>query len=171
MASAAFIDIQGFKISGDKFILKEISCITDQIEYHAIVESPFSFGNLNKKFQLQAKWLTKFYHGICWLNGNFKISQVKDHLRELLQDQPNFVKGLEKANWLRQLFPEIHFEVYDLDTEHGCDLKLSSFNSDKKREEQCSFHMDCEKQFQCARVNALAIKKWYNDNIFVTKLE
>lgn len=102
------------------------------IEYHAVVESPFSLRNLNKKFQLQANWLTKFYHGIDWSNGNFHMRQVKNHLRELLQDQPNFVKGLEKSNWLRRLFPGIQFEVYDLDTEHGCDLKLSSFSSNKE---------------------------------------
>lgn len=162
---AAFIDIQGFKFPNDKFILKEISFITDKIEYHAILESPISFRNLNKKFQLQAKWLTKFYHGIDWTNGNFHIRQVKNHLRELLQDQPNFVKCLEKTNWLRQLFRGIRFEVYDLDTEHGCDLKLSSFSTDKEWEDQCSFHMNCEHQFQCARVNALAIQKWYSDNV------
>lgn len=165
MASATFVDIQGLKFSDDKFILKEISCITGQIEYHAIVKSPFIFSNLNKKFQLQAKWLSKCYHGIDWSNGNFHIRQVKNHLRELLQDQPIFVKGIEKTNWLRQLFPEIRFEVYDLDTEHGCDLKISNFHSDKKWEEQCSFHMNCEHHYQCARVNALAIQNWYNDNV------
>lgn len=171
MASATFIDIQGFKISDNKYILKEISCITSQIDYHAIVESPFSFRRLNKKFRLQAKWLSKFHHGIGWSNGNFHIRQVRNHLQKLLQDQMNFVKGMEKANWLRQLFPGIRFEVYDLDTEHGCDLKLSNFNSDNSWKGQCLFHMNCEHQFQCARVNALAIQKWYNDNIFETKLE
>lgn len=82
-----FVDLQGFRTTNDEFILKEFCLINGGSEFvlHVNVIPPCDFTDLSSKYQRQAKWLTKFFHGIEFDSGFIS-------LKEFIADVLPFVK-------------------------------------------------------------------------------
>nr|AGQ20249.1 AsIV-cont00163-ORF1 [Apophua simplicipes ichnovirus] len=67
------VDVQGFKQSGDRFVLKEFAMVTIDVEtvkhLEFVVKPPYPFEYLLKEHRAANLWLTRNVHGISWDSG------------------------------------------------------------------------------------------------------
>lgn len=121
---ATFVDIQGFKGNGDKFIIKEIAVYHLGVLSKHVFKPPYKFSKLKNKYKKQAHWLSQNYHGLYWNDGTIPYSRVKEIIYKDLVTNINhrdfiiFVKGDLKVKWLLD-YCEV-FTVENFESEYDC---------------------------------------------------
>lgn len=165
MCNFAFVDIQGFKHKNNKFMLKEVYIHTelDNVNYHALIDSPHSFCQLSKKDQRQVTWLTKNFHGIGWNDGDISFIQFLNDVSFFLRGKTIMCKGFEKMQWLKDIFKEIHIERYVNCEDLGLNFKLHNTNQDFDCIDICANHKEIDKKnhYVCAMKNVMSLKRLY----------
>lgn len=156
----AFVDMQGFKIKSNVFIVKEIAVLTKNTSFHDVIKSPFSYKNLSVKDKKQTNWLMRNYHGINWCAGSITLEKLRDILRQILKDEKNiYVKGEEKIKWLLSILDCKKISLNIINIENiGCKMRLNKNKQKKLRADLCEKHAD---HFHCALKNVLELSEWY----------
>lgn len=107
------VDVQGFKIENNKFIVKEFAAYDGVKICHYIFKPPYPFEMLSPDVQKQVRWLTRNYHCIKWTDGFTPLHLFGKIIQNLITDDDCvYVKGGEKANYIRQFIsqPVLEFE-------------------------------------------------------------
>lgn len=134
-----FVDIQGFKTYGERFICKELCFVSEEDDddfYHAIIKSPYPFEKVPSFYKRQAKWLIKFVHGLTYDCGDVHLIQVIQDTYAKLMNKIIIVKGTEKISWMKHIYRNcgeiqcLNFEDLDLDT-----------NLEKLNSNMCQYHL------------------------------
>lgn len=104
---------------------------------HGFFKAPFNITELNDERQLEARWVTRYYHGIDWSYGDMTYHCIKQQIRDLISDcETLYVKGEEKKLLLQNIEPNI--KIVDINS-INCDsikqLKKLSANNKK-----CLYH-------------------------------
>lgn len=116
-----FLDVQGFKISHNYFLAKEIffmamspeGKISSGIGEHSLLlRSPFELQRCSHKTQHHIHWLTKNYHGLDWNKNTDTFGKFIYKFQRLLFKNRRkrtiiLVKGRQKINWVQQLLSSI----------------------------------------------------------------
>lgn len=164
MCELVFVDVQGFK-NMNKFILKEvyINIQPENVSYHALIDSPYSFCQLSKCDRRQVNWLTKNYHGIEWMDGDISIHQFVDDVKLMLEGKTILCKGFEKMQWIKDIFKRIHIEKYINCEDIDCGLRMHEIAEDFDYIDICMKHKGIDKNNYCvcALKNVMKLKRWY----------
>lgn len=97
------LDVQGFNIENNKFIVKELAAFSGTKYCHYIFKSPFSLNNLPSKFHKEAIWLMYNHHCIDWNEGFTPYHKFADIIKNLTSKVKYvYVKGPEKAEFIRK---------------------------------------------------------------------
>nr|AGQ20173.1 AsIV-cont00056-ORF1 [Apophua simplicipes ichnovirus] len=112
------VDMQGFKQSGGKFVLKEFAMVIIDVKkvkhLEFIVKPPYPFDNLFKEDRAANLWLTHNLHGISWKSGTIPYEESRLYVRKLLKNARTvYVRGSGKKAWLRSLL-NFSVDVVDL---------------------------------------------------------
>jgi hypothetical protein len=115
----AVVEYHGFRNNDNKFIVKEFALVGKTYQVQILFKSPYCFNKLNSKMQRTARWLTRHYHQIRWLQGETVYS--KELIVSMLKPfNVIYTKGLEKAEFLR-LF---HNNVIEIDEKLNVDNNI-----------------------------------------------
>lgn len=108
------IDIQGFKVENNKFIVKELSAYNGYKISHYIFKPPFPKKHLPPKFEKQATWLTNNHHCIDWNEGYTPFHTFANIIRGLTAyEEVIYVKGEEKAAYIKEYSSNPVYELQD----------------------------------------------------------
>lgn len=80
------VDVQGFKIGDNKFILKEIALMRNKQIQVLLFKPPFPFYNLTKTERRLVSWIER-NRGILWNEGFLPYSNHKNIVTNLLKDK------------------------------------------------------------------------------------
>lgn len=117
---STFVDIQGFRGNGGRFIIKEISIYKHGILSTHLFEAPYSYNSLEKKYKAQALWLFYNHHGLSWNDGYIPYTRLGEIMfKELVIKNNNniiYIKGEEKREWLKDYcyIEAINIETLDI---------------------------------------------------------
>lgn len=156
-----FADVQGFKLSKNRFICKEFCLLDGNDTYYAIIKSPFKYEKLSSHYRRQADWLTKNHHGLLFDCGSMNIVEMKQNVFPKVWNKTFLVKGQEKVTWMRYIFRDCG-EINCMNVE---DLNFDrNFKPDSN--DICENHIECssKKQYVCAKLNALLLQSWAKEN-------
>lgn len=152
------VDLQGFKNSGNEFIIKEFSLGFEKKDCTQtfLIKPPYPFSKLTKEEKKQVLWLEK-YNGMRWSEGYIDYYEFKRIIVPFLNKRVILTKGHEKIKWIKELCSNC--SVIDL-SDHGC-FNLSRLHIEycKNHDFNCIFHAK-----KCALKNVLCIKKWISVN-------
>lgn len=157
-----FVDLQGFKTYGNRFICKEFCLVDNEYTFHTLIKSPYIFDKIPSHYKRQAHWLTNFHHGIAYDSGDSHIITVIQSLYYRFENRRVAVKGDEKVNWLKYMFRNCCCEIEcinfdDMDYDHSLE--------DLKPKKKCKYHENKKlKQPVCALKNALLMQNISNNN-------
>lgn len=106
------LDVQGFRIENNKFIVKELAAFDGKKLSHYIFKPPFPIDLLPPGLQKQTQWLTDNLHGLPWHVGFVPIHLLENILHDLADPKFKiYVKGREKAEYIKKI---IHVPVIEL---------------------------------------------------------
>lgn len=123
MTRTLVVDLQGFKLNGNKFIFKELavldcSTLMSPKLYGLVFEAPFSSRFHDVEEKQQTRWI-EHHLGHKWDEEGIPYEMLTIVLKAYLfgADQV-FVKGAEKLKWLQEFVPPncILIDLHDL----GC---------------------------------------------------
>lgn len=154
-SDTVIVDLQGFKDSKNKFILKEFAILYENHTQIYLVKPPYSFNYLSKEEKRQVRWIEN-NRGIRWSEGFVDYRECLRLLSTYLDGKKIITKGLEKIKWISELCS--HCEVIDIG-EKGCPNISKLYQDCKQNISHCGHHNKI-----CALKNVLCIKKWYDDN-------
>lgn len=104
------VDVQGFRRSSNIFIAKELAIIPVQDNATPMVynfQPPCPWSKLLAEEREVNTWLERNFHGIPWTSGTIPYTDLIRIMRSNLNNAWKiYVKGLEKANWLREILYE-----------------------------------------------------------------
>lgn len=159
----AFVDVQGFKIKANQFVVKEICIVAGNVLFHDIITSPCKYEELSTVDQTNCKWLEKNYHGIKWMDGNTTQKKLQKRIESILSETIVLVKGLEKIKWIKEICGNtklICLNIEDMD----CNLKFSKpICNDNIDNVDCTHHKGIRNtnQCHCALKNVNSMKSWF----------
>lgn len=154
-----FADVQGFKSSKDRFVIKEICILNEDFRIHEIIRRPYPLNHLSFNYKKQVKWLVNNHHGINWNEGNTSMSKLKKEVKSATNDVDIvLVKGSEKIQWIEDIFPE---EVVVRNIENY--QNTSDFYASAHLFKRCRNHKINNSSNHCALQNALLLRKWFNE--------
>lgn len=164
-----FVDIQGFKTSRNRFMVKEFCLIDGDFVYHALIKSTQPLESMSNFYQRQANWLIREYHGIRFEIGDIHVNELKK-LYPRLQNKTVFVKGMQKITWMQYIFRDCG-EIKCENIEDIEDIDYSENYSNSF--ETCDYHRKIRMQplpftypyGACAKARALMLQN------LVSKLE
>lgn len=107
------VDVQGFKLENNKFIVKEFAAYDGFRISHYVFKPPFPLRMLSPDLHRQALWLMKNHHYINWEEGFTPVHQFGNILQSLTKGVDMvYVKGMEKANYIKKysLVPVYEFD-------------------------------------------------------------
>lgn len=152
-----FIDLQGFKTHGNRFICKEFCLVDGDYLYHAIVKSTYPLEKMSSNYKRQAKWLTECYYRLTFDCGDIHISELKEKIFPEIQNKTVLVKGEEKVKWLKDIFRS-HGLIDCINIENlDYDLTLRK----PEAHNMCAYHkieFRWRKDGPCAMRNALMLQ-------------
>lgn len=152
---STFVDVQGFKIADNKFIVKEVAILIDGNRIaHYIFKPPFDWAFLPCECKRQATWLRKNHHGLHWNDGYIEFDRLSYLLTTMLQSRIVMVKGLEKKQWLQDFVKDVHIE--NAEEYEDCAFRLCDGESEFK----CAHHDGV-----CALANVFKLHRWCIDHI------
>lgn len=97
------IDVQGFKVENNRFIVKEFAAYNGKQISHYVFKPPFNMDLLPPHLHKQVVWLTENHHSIKWSNGFiplYKFPNILQHIAD--RSDRIYVKGKEKADYIRK---------------------------------------------------------------------
>lgn len=152
--NSVILDLQGFKITNNIFICKEISVVDIQsgLCKTATFKPPFPWSDLDEKSKRTARWLTKYHHNLQWYSGDIAYLDVENHIQGLLDNQIDkvYVKGSEKMVWLQKI---IHIKI----------INLEELNCPSLRELQVEDAIVCHPHIlNCVTRNVKILRQWFN---------
>ena len=157
------IDVQGFKDTEECFLPKEVAVvvINDAHCGHWIIAQPYAFTELPHRSKSQNNWLTKYFHGIEWFEGDTPYKNLCRHLRSITRlSNRIFVRGKDKADLLHRITSR---NIINLEDDKAC----PSFNELPQVQQHCLVHAikskTENKEYTCALNNALRLNKWIKD--------
>lgn len=152
-----FVDVQGFKIENNEFILKEFAIATPEYTQAFLIKPPYSYKHLSPEDMRQVNWLER-NRGISWSEGCIDYREFRRIIASVLRDKNMFVKGEEKCKWIRELCGE-NCDIIELGGK-GCPNFVTLYNTFcKKKELTCCFHKKI-----CALKNVICMFNWFQDN-------
>lgn len=136
-----FIDMQGFKTYGNKFIVKEFCLMQakQNVIVHDIVKSPFDYHCLGGLYRSLAHYNTTKHHGLYFDIGNITKHKLIQSTLKHVDGKTIIVKGVEKVQWVRQLYENYHCDVHCENIEDWIRFNFR-FKTSKEIAEICSFH-------------------------------
>lgn len=149
--SDIFVDIQGFQCSF-AFFPKEMAIFDGNRIANYLFKAPFN-KNMLSVDELKTVTYAENYHGLKWESGNLELCEINrifKHVLELYQTPRIYVKGTQKANFLKKFLSEKIVINIPCDREP----KLSTF----KKIPECFFHKSVQ-AWHCAASN---VKILYN---------
>lgn len=150
----AIVDIQGFKDIKNRIIVKELAILTPENQLqHFIIQPPYKFNDLSPGKQREANWLQRNKHGFKWEDGYLPYHLILSTITPLLQNKIIYMKGREKANWLRNFFDN-KIAVYEMEEEMECP-KLSYLQFLYNNCQSCLIHTG-----NCAQENVHLLKNF-----------
>lgn len=163
-SNIAVIDVQGFKAINNSFIVKEIAVSFNQKPSACrafSIKSPYQYSLLSYEEEQSARWLTRIHHGITWDYGEYELKDVIKYLEHHLQKTTIYVKGKEKANWVRDLFNS-ELRIIEI-LNHECDLSIKEvIRIYRENEIYCKHHEKLN--HVCALRNARALRTYIEKN-------
>lgn len=155
-----YIDVQGFKMSRNRFMCKEFCLVDGEYIYHSFIKSPFNIDKLAKSYQRQANWSIDHGHRIKYNYGNTHIIELKEILisKVKIQNKIILVKGVKKTEWLRYMFRDcVEFQCYNIE-----DLNFD-LTKMKKYYDVCHYHRQYfSENGPCALTNAFMLQDLCN---------
>lgn len=153
------VDFQGIGGLNKEFILKELAILYegDHHHHHFIVTPPCNLSLLSTSLRRQAHWLYNNYHGLCWNGGYISFAKVKIFLRRKIQNGTVYVKGIDKAKWLRNLLANENVEVKNVEDFFSCP-NLKKLRSIYPNQIKCESHVKC-----CALQNVFLLSMFLNE--------
>ncbi|KAH0534991.1 hypothetical protein KQX54_011461 [Cotesia glomerata] len=148
MAGEIIVDVQGFKMSNNRFVVKELAAIT-----------------INKTPDQSSILYVKIFKPPCkWNHGSITYDNVEDVLNIIVRDyQCIYVKGCEKQKWVKS-FCSTTKQVIDLES-LGCPSINKLPNILKREQHQGSEHSDIlYDDYHCAMENVQRLKIWFLEN-------
>ena len=110
MTRTLVVDLQGFKLNGNRFIFKEVAILdcttlTQPKLYGLVFDAPFPYQVQDAKEKRQPRW-TESHLGHAWDEKGIPYASIGVLLKAYLfaADQI-FVKGSEKKQWLQEFVP------------------------------------------------------------------
>ena len=150
------VDIQGFRGSDDNLIPKEVAVIALDHKFfgHWISTPPHLFSELSDNAKSQNNWLSCFYHGIEWFEGDVPIEFIYSNLRDVARTAGQiYIRGREKAQLLQKITSR---QIVNLE-----ELTCPSFKKLPDSRVYCFHHgVKKEEYFICALNNAVKLKRW-----------
>lgn len=112
MDDVVFVDVQGFKTTGNIFIPKEICLSHRDFEFHDILKSPCLRKDLTKMYKHQADWYS--YHGLKFDLEGITLSELVERTSEHINGKTLVVKGDEKVQWVKQIYENCCIECLNV---------------------------------------------------------
>ena len=132
------VDVQGFKIYDNRFIIKEIAVVLNEEEFHCFhIKAPFEYKDLSERDKRQSKWLALHHHNLSWDHGSDSFMTVKKYLSELLKNRKVYVKGEEKAMWIQEFLDK---PILNVETISSYDVNISRLYNMYPNTLQCQYH-------------------------------
>ncbi|KYN03588.1 hypothetical protein ALC62_05561 [Cyphomyrmex costatus] len=160
MIIPTFVDLQGFVVD-KKFIVKEVAVLRrGTVITHYIFSCPILWNLLTRSDKSCASWLSAYHHGLRWEDGMVPYSMAKRLIIEAVIEDDEalvYVKGLEKRQWLSDIFDCDNVIVETLDA-HYEDVE-SLHNIDTCNTIQCGRHAK-----NCALQNVFKIFNWWSQH-------
>lgn len=150
-----FVDLQGFKNSNNKFIVKEFAIVTKEWSQVFLVKPPYPYSSLTPEEKKQTKWIER-NRGIFWSEGFIDSRECTRVIHLYLANKNVVVKGQEKIKWVKEICEICN--VVDIG-DKGCP-NLSTLH---EKYANCNLYCMNHKK-QCALKNVICLKKWYFDN-------
>lgn len=150
-----FVDIQGFKTIQNRFMCKEFCLVDGEYKYHALVKSPYSFNKMPSRYQRNASWLTKHFHGLKYECGDIHIIELLQNTFPKLMNKTVLIKGKEKVQWIQYMYRNCG-EITCVNVED-----LDAYDWRLRREEpyeKCDYHNKGWKDYRCAMASALELQ-------------
>lgn len=153
------MDVQGYKQSGNDYILKELAIVPLNRDSEPLVflfKEPFPWRRLTDKYKRENTWLYRYYHGIPWSSGEQPYTDIGKILREALHDATRvLVMGSLKQKWLERFkFIKNVYDVAEMGYPPLDKLKVLTI---------CTHHDATSAQINCAHHNVKLLKKFYQD--------
>ena len=152
------IEIQGFRDICGRFLPKEIAIVAigNAIEDHWILSPPHAFQDLTEKSKRENNWLSRYYHGIEWFDGETNQKYFTSRLREITRHVGNiFTAGSEKARYLENLLSR---NIYNLE---NIAPAFKNIPEEEGEGRLCCFHgFGKFTAYHCAVRNANKLKRW-----------
>lgn len=151
------VDLQGFKDSENRFIIKELAIATTEYTQSFLVKPPYPYQKLSIEEKKHVNWIEE-NRGIFWNEGYINYREFRRIIKEILSNKKIIVKGEEKIKWLSELCSNC--VIIDFGNK-GCPKFLKLFNKFYNAEVNlnCSFHSK-----YCALKNVIYLRKWYIEN-------
>lgn len=156
------VDVQGFKTEFNEFIPKEIAILDNTGLQSFLIKPPFAYYGLTAKEMKQVNWIER-NRNIYWKEGFIPFSKYKELLAPLLANKRIYVKGEEKAKWVKDMFG--NHDVINLE-EYSCpSIKCPNFHALYELYNECNGIYTCvyHKNF-CALKNVMCLHKWFNND-------
>jgi hypothetical protein len=157
-----FVDLQGF-MDHRVFLIKELCILSardNKIQHYIFKSQPFSWHNLGKCSKQQALWLTCYYHGISWSDGDLPHHTAYSCIQKLCEE-PNaviYVKGREKIEWLKYYGRNQNINCVNIE-DIGCTINLCDLEyKSEVNKPHCNKH---KVKLQCAYQNVLILRDWF----------
>lgn len=156
------VEIQGFRDENKKFFAKEVAvtCVDSDWIGHWIIKPPHTFSKLQSEIRKQNNWLTQYYHGIEWYEGDSCIKGVEHSLREICRGKTYtvYTRGHEKAKYLEEVLSR---RITNLEEWDCC----PSFRDLPTGVQCCSLHASTRKHgFRCALQQAMSLREWLRED-------
>ena len=155
------VDMQGFKQSTDDYVLKELAILPLEKYAEPVVflfQEPYNQRRLIDRHKSENTWLERHYHGLSWKSGKIPYANIREVLREYLDDATKvFVRGRIRKEWLKRF----KFNVIDI-----YELGYSLSEQSKKIVTICINHNGCYRT-TCALHNVKLMRKYYFENVCI----
>lgn len=157
-----FVDIQGFRDVGNRFICKEFCLVSVDDKYHAFVKSPFRFEKLSAEYQRQANYNTRSIHGLKYERGDVHLIDFLQTAYMKIVGKKVIVKGDQKVGWLKYLFRNCgEIECVNIEDLGYCKTLHDSLTEHEK----CDYHyQNFWRKWRCASENALKLQEIVMNN-------
>lgn len=110
-----YVDVQGFKTTGNTFIIKEFCLLDGDYEFHTLVKSPCTFNELPEAYKREANWLTIAHHGLRFDSGHTTLTELVSQTAEHVHGKKIMVKGVEKCKWVRKIYENLDLECVNVE--------------------------------------------------------
>lgn len=154
----AVVDLQGFQINKNEFVLKELCFSFPNINkiHHYIFAPPCNWTDISDSDKKGALFLKTFHHGFFWKHGSIPYHEIYQYIKPLLN--PNlviYVKGHQKIQWLHDICKDSTIDVRNI--EELCSINLVQEAYELSNEYHCGFHRVVK---HCAKQNVKIIANW-----------